>query len=84
MLEARIRIHYGVKMSLSPQFSLHCNFLTEGCDGGWSMFVGFFAETFGLVSESCAAYKASTDEGKCSDYELCPIVAKVKTANPVG
>jgi len=59
-LEARTRIHYGKKMSFSPQYSLSCNFMTEGCNGGWSMFVGFFAETFGLVSEECAPYRANT------------------------
>jgi cathepsin C len=61
VLESRIRIMYGEEINLSPQFSLSCNFLTEGCDGGWSIFVGIFAETFGLVEESCASYKANTD-----------------------
>lgn len=83
-LEARTRIHYGKKLSYSPQFSLNCNFLTEGCDGGWSMFVGFFAESFGLVSEECAPYKASTSNNSCSDHSSCEIIAKVKRASPVG
>jgi C1A family cysteine protease len=38
MLEARIRLHYGQDRSLSSQFTLQCNYMTEGCSGGWGIF----------------------------------------------
>jgi hypothetical protein len=45
VIEARLRIKYGEKEvpQLSPQFLLSCNYLNEGCDGGWAMFNGYLA-----------------------------------------
>ena len=37
-----------------------CNYLTEGCEGGWPMLHGFFFEQAYLVKESCAPYEAKT------------------------
>ena len=39
---------------------LSCNYLNEGCNGGWSMFNGYLAENGYLVSETCAPYKGTT------------------------
>lgn len=63
---------------------MQCNFWAEGCDGGWSIFVSLFAESFGLVEESCAPYTANTSIQTCKDFESCPIVAKVKSGGPIG
>jgi len=63
---------------------MQCNFLAEGCDGGWSIYVSLFAETFGLVDEMCAPYTGDTNQGKCSDYQHCEIIAKVEKGYPIG
>lgn len=41
---------------LSAQQLISCNYMTEGCEGGWAIFNGFFAENSNLVGESCAPY----------------------------
>lgn len=40
--------------------------MNEGCDGGWGIFHGFFAEQGHLVTEKCAPYKARTKGDTCS------------------
>jgi hypothetical protein len=36
---------YGVDIPmLSPEHILSCNYLNEGCEGGWAMFNGYFSE----------------------------------------
>ena len=42
MLESRIKIWYGEERELSTQMPLQCNFLTEGCHGGWGLLYGLF------------------------------------------
>jgi hypothetical protein len=56
---------------------MECNYLNEGCDGGWAIFHGFWAERGHLVSEKCSPYKARTKGDKCSNYKDCPGVAKI-------
>jgi hypothetical protein len=41
---------------LSIQQLISCNYLTEGCNGGWGILNGFFAENVGLIKEECAPY----------------------------
>ena len=69
--------HLGDQPALSPQFMMQCNYMNEGCDGGWSIFHGFFAENAGLVTEKCAPYTARTKGHKCSDYKDCKPYARV-------
>ena len=57
---------------------MQCNYMNEGCDGGWAIFHGFLAEHGHLVTEKCAPYKGKTKGHKCSDYERCPGYAKIK------
>lgn len=57
---------------------LSCNYLTEGCQGGWALLNGFLAENGGVVSEECAPYKATTKGQQCSKFSSCPSIAKVK------
>lgn len=86
--ESRLRLKYadkGVEVpALSPQFLMECNYMNEGCDGGWAIFHGFLAENGHMASEQCAPYKARTKDDKCSNYSHCPKVAKVKSSYYVG
>ena len=56
MLESRIKIWYGVEKELSAQFPLQCNFLTEGCHGGWGLLYGMWLEAYYTINESDAPY----------------------------
>ena len=60
--------------------------MTEGCEGGWAIFNGFFAENSNLVGESCAPYQTTTKNWSCMNFGPCPGVARVKKtyklANP--
>lgn len=58
--------------------------MTEGCEGGWPHFHAYFAENGHLVSEDCAPYEHSTSSTKCSKFQHCPAVAKVKNSHDVG
>lgn len=61
-----------------------CNYMNEGCDGGWPHFHGYMAESGHLVTEECAPYKGSTKGDKCSNYAECPPVAKVTDSYWIG
>jgi len=63
---------------------MECNYLNEGCDGGWGVLNGFFAEHASLISEECAPYKARTKGMSCSQYKNCPEVAKINKSYYVG
>lgn len=79
-VEARLKLkfgHLGEQPALSPQFLMQCNYMNEGCDGGWAIFHGFFAENAGLLTEECAPYTARTKGHSCSDYSHCKPYAKV-------
>jgi C1A family cysteine protease len=57
-IEARLRLKTGKEVpKLSAQQVLSCNFLNEGCDGGWPHLNGYFMEHAHFVEESCAPYK---------------------------
>jgi len=56
---------------------MQCNYMTEGCAGGWALMNGYFAENSQLVSETCAPYLKSTKGHSCSDYSSCPGIARV-------
>ena len=51
-IESRLKIKYGQKVpELSSQHILSCNFMNEGCQGGWPHMNGFFMEQAYMVSE---------------------------------
>lgn len=54
-----------------------CNYLTEGCDGGWSFFHGYLNENGFMVTEKCAPYKAKTKGDTCQNYAHCAPAARV-------
>lgn len=63
--------------ALSAQQILSCNYLNEGCEGGWSMFNGFLAENGHFVTEECGPYRGTTNGDSCKFYEKCPAIAKL-------
>ena len=42
MLSARLKMK-GEKVTLSPQYSVDCNYYNQGCDGGYPFLVEKFA-----------------------------------------
>lgn len=78
-MESRMKVKYGAEPPmLSPQALLTCNYMNEGCEGGWPHFNVFLAENGSLVSEECAPYKASTKDDMCSNYKKCEPISKIK------
>jgi hypothetical protein len=63
---------------------MSCNYLTEGCDGGWSFFHGYLAENGYMVSEKCAPYLAKTKGDKCGHYNACKPIAKIRESYFIG
>ena len=83
--EQRLKLKYGQKVPLlSPQFLMTCNYMNEGCDGGWPFFHGYFGENGYLVTEECAPYQGVTKGDSCSNYKQCEKFAKVKNTYFVG
>ena len=80
-VESRMKLKYAHKHiempDLSIQFIMQCNYLTEGCDGGWAIFDGFFAEQGGIPTEQCAPYSAKTKGSKCSNFAHCEPHTKI-------
>lgn len=60
-----------------------CNYLNEGCAGGWPLFNGDFAESAYFVTEECAPYQADTIE-LCSSYAHCKPHSKVQKSYFIG
>ena len=84
VLESRIKIQKGKEMQLSPQFRLDCDFLNEGCHGGWGFIDGIFLKHYYTTTEECAPYLGDRHQDGCSAYQHCPEVAKVSDAYYVG
>ena len=85
MVESRIKLKYGKEATqLSPQYLMQCNYMNEGCDGGWPLFHGFFAENGYLVTEECAPYKGKTKGDHCQNYEKCEPHSKIVKSEYVG
>ena len=78
-------LRYGKKIpQVSMQFLLQCNYMNEGCEGGWPLFNGYLAENGYLVAEHCAPYMARTKNLKCSEFERCEPIAKVQNSYFMG
>ena len=63
---------------------LSCNYLNEGCEGGWPHYNALFAENAHVVQEACAPYEGTTKNNKCSKYEKCGKEARVLRTYDVG
>jgi cathepsin C len=84
-MEARLKLKYGKQPPiLSPQMLMTCNYMNEGCDGGWPHFNVFLAEMGHVVSEKCSPYKSKTKGDTCKNHENCPPIAKVTKSYFVG
>eukprot|EP00356_Strombidium_inclinatum_P003629 CAMPEP_0170485226 /NCGR_PEP_ID=MMETSP0208-20121228/4534_1 /TAXON_ID=197538 /ORGANISM="Strombidium inclinatum, Strain S3" /LENGTH=279 /DNA_ID=CAMNT_0010758809 /DNA_START=1218 /DNA_END=2053 /DNA_ORIENTATION=- len=85
VIESRLKLKYGRKVPvLSPQFLMTCNYMNEGCDGGWSFLHGYLAENGYMVSEKCAPYRAKTKGETCGKYKHCKPVAKIESSYFIG
>lgn len=42
-----------------------CNYMNEGCDGGWPHFNVIMNENGHLISEKCGPYKQKTKGDSC-------------------
>jgi len=72
VVEARLKQKYGLEQpELSAQHLMQCNYMNEGCDGGWSFFHGYLAENGFLVSNECAPYLGKTKGQSCGSYQKC-------------
>lgn len=58
---------------------MQCNYLNEGCEGGWAAFHGTFVENGHMVKEECAPYAAMTKGAglQCPNYAHCEPYAKI-------
>ena len=71
-VEARLKLKYGKQIPvISAQQVMQCNFLNEGCEGGWPHMNAYFMERGYMVSDECAPYKGMTKGQQCSNYEAC-------------
>ena len=85
VMEARLKLKYGKEPPmLSPQMLMSCNYMNEGCDGGWPHFNVFLAENGHVVSEKCSPYQHNTKGDTCKNHEKCPPIAKVEKSYFVG
>ena len=85
VVEARLKLKYGKEAEqLSPQQLMQCNYMNEGCDGGWSFFHGYLAENAYMVTEKCVPYKAKTKGLTCDISAKCPAYAKLNKAYFLG
>ena len=77
VVENRLKLKDALDGSISAQFLLNCNYMTEGCGGGWAVFHGYFAEVGGLMPDSCGPGYEDSTEGSCDRFSSCEPVAKV-------
>lgn len=83
--EMRLKLKYGQSMPrISPQYLMTCNYMNEGCDGGWPFFHGFLAENGYMVTEECAPYKGKTKGDTCANYENCVPHSKIVNTSFIG
>ena len=72
-IESRLKVKTGKETpQLSPQHLMQCNYMTEGCNGGWAIMHGYLAENGYLVEEKCAPYAVATRGLSCSQFAGCP------------
>jgi len=62
----RIQTNNADTTVLSPQDVVTCSDQSQGCDGGFPMLVGFYAEAFGIVPEECFPYEGPIVNGTTS------------------
>jgi C1A family cysteine protease len=86
-LESRLRIKTNNKDKtlFSKQYPLSCNFYSEGCDGGYPIFVAKFSKEFELIPEECFEYTETTNSCKnVCDFSNYPIKYSVNDYGYLG
>jgi len=84
-VEARLKLKYGKQLPvLSSQQVMQCNFMNEGCEGGWPHMNSYFMERGYMVTDECAPYKAMTKGQSCANYANCQPMAKILNTQFVG
>lgn len=68
----------------SGSFMMNCNYLNEGCNGGWPLNNGFWGEQAYFVTDDCAPYVPSTKGYKCSMFEKCAAHSKIVNTGFIG
>lgn len=63
---------------------MQCNYMNEGCDGGWSFYHGYLSENGQMVTEKCAPYEAKTKGFTCGKYKDCNAAARVHESYFIG
>jgi len=82
-VEQRLKLKYGQTIpQLSSQMLVDCNYMNEGCKGGYSLFNGYFAESGYLVEEACAPYKDG--HAPCSAHAACAPHSKIARSYFLG
>lgn len=61
-----------------------CNYMNEGCDGGWSFFHGYLAENGHMVDETCAPYLGKTKGEQCGKYSQCKPISRIQESYFIG
>ena len=72
MLEARVRLitNNTLQPVFSPQDVVSCSEYAQGCEGGFPYLIaGKYAEDFGVVEETCYAYRAH--DSNCQEEPNC-------------
>jgi hypothetical protein len=63
---------------------MQCNYMNEGCDGGWSFYHGYLSENGQMVTEKCAPYVAKTKGLTCGKYKDCKAAARIHESYFIG
>ena len=85
VVESRLKMKYGQEVPmLSSQYLMTCNYMNEGCDGGWSFFHGYLAENGHMVDEQCAPYLGKTKGEQCGQYAKCKPISRVQESYFIG
>ncbi|CAD8157027.1 unnamed protein product [Paramecium octaurelia] len=83
MLSARLKMK-GEKVTLSPQYSVDCNYYNQGCDGGYPFLVEKFASEQYLVTEEQYPYKGDVGTCKKIDFSQSSKVYGAKNYKYIG
>ncbi|CAD8136865.1 unnamed protein product [Paramecium octaurelia] len=83
MLSARLKMK-GEQVTLSPQYSVDCNYFNQGCDGGYPFLVEKFASEQYLVTEEQYPYKGDVGTCKKIDFSQSSKVYGAKNYKYIG
>jgi C1A family cysteine protease len=82
MLEARMRIKYGIKERFSLDHVLNCSVYNQGCSGGYSYLVLKFGSELEMIPERCSSTK--TCSNTCNETNIEKRIFKVENYKYLG